>query len=133
MRRIARRSSKSAAGYLVGPECMGANAFVEPGSARLPLVRTPAQPGRARLYVTASSAQPGRARLYGLSALIVLLLAACTSTDRLRDTQVRPMDRPECQVGTQRRDLDAGVPTLIGGTGCRTDPSNPRPLNKRPK
>lgn len=133
MRKIARRSSIPAAGYPVGPECMGANAFVEPGSARLPLVRTPAQPGRARLYVTASSAQPGVARRYGLSALIVFLLAACTSTDRLRDTQVRPMDRPECQVGTQRRDLDAGVPTLIGGTGCRTDPSNPRPLNKRPE
>ena len=133
MRKMARRSPKPAAGYPVGPECMEANAFVEPGSARLPLVRTPAQPGRARLYVTASSAQPGRARLYGLSALIVFLLAACTSTDRLRDTQVRPMDRPECQVGTQRRDLDAGVPTLIGGTGCRSDPSNPRPLNKRPE
>lgn len=134
MRKMARRSPKPAAGYPVGPECMEANAFVEPGSSRLPLVRTPAQPGRARLYyVTASSAQPGRARLYGLSALIVLLLAACTSTDRLRDTQVRPMDRPECQVGTQRRDLDAGVPTLIGGTGCRSDPSNPRPLNKRPE
>ncbi|WP_313461156.1 hypothetical protein [Stenotrophomonas sp.] len=79
------------------------------------MARTPAQPGRARLY------------------LIALALTACTSTDRLRDTQVRPMDRPECQVGTQRRDLDAGVPTLIGGTGCRSDPSNPRPLNKRPE
>jgi len=66
-----------------------------------------------------------------VTLLIALALTACTSTERLRDTQVRPMDRPECQVGSQRRDLDAGVPTLIGGTGCRSDPSNPRPLNKR--
>lgn len=125
MRKITRRSSKPAATN--ARDC----AFVEPGSARLPLARIPAQPGRARLYVTPSSAQPGMARLYMSSVLIVLLLAACTSTDRLHDTQVRPMDRPECQVGSQRRDLDAGVPTLIGGTGCRSDPSNPRPLNKR--
>nr|WP_253256764.1 hypothetical protein [Stenotrophomonas sp. VV52] len=49
----------------------------------------------------------------------------------MRDTQVRPTDRPECNVGSQRQDLNAGVPTLIGGTGCRTDPSQPMPLNKR--
>ncbi|MGH8043483.1 MAG: hypothetical protein ACREOX_02615 [Stenotrophomonas sp.] len=42
------------------------------------------------------------------------------------------MDRPECQVGSQRRDLDAGVPVLIGGTGCRGNPSAPQPLNRRP-
>ena len=68
-----------------------------------------------------------------LALLIGASLAACSSTDdRLRDAQVRPMDRPECQVGSQRRDLDAGVPTLIGGTGCRGDPSAPQPLNRRP-
>ena len=65
--------------------------------------------------------------------LIAALLPACSSTDdRLRDAQVRPMDRPECQVGSQRRDLDAGVPVLIGGTGCRGNPSAPQPLNRRP-
>lgn len=42
------------------------------------------------------------------------------------------MDRPECQVGSQRRDLDAGVPALIGGTGCRGNPGAAHPLNKRP-
>jgi len=68
-----------------------------------------------------------------LALLIGASLAACSSTDdRLRDAQVRPMDRPECQVGSQRRDLDAGVPALIGGTGCRGDPSAPQPLNRRP-
>lgn len=66
-----------------------------------------------------------------LLPLIIAALPACSSTDRLRDTQVRPSDRPECNVGTMRRDLDTGLPTLIGGTGCRADPSNPRPLNKR--
>lgn len=66
-----------------------------------------------------------------LPLLIAVLLPACSSTDRMRDTQVRPTDRPECNVGSARRDLDAGVPTLIGGTGCRTDPSRPMPLNKR--
>lgn len=65
--------------------------------------------------------------------LIAAVLPACSSTDdRLRDAQVRPMDRPECQVGSQRRDLDAGVPVLIGGTGCRGNPSAPQPLNRRP-
>ena len=65
--------------------------------------------------------------------LIAALLPACSTTDdRLRDAQVRPMDRPECQVGSQRRDLDAGVPVLIGGTGCRGNPSAPQPLNRRP-
>ncbi len=67
-----------------------------------------------------------------LLALIPLALAACSVTgDRLGDTQVRPGDRPECQVGSQRQDLAAGVPSLIGGTGCRTDPDRPRPLNTR--
>jgi hypothetical protein len=87
----------------------------------------PVAPGSARPFMTPT--MPGRARRYGL--LIAVLLAACSSTDRLRDTQVRPTDRPECNVGTMRRDLDTGLPTLIGGTGCRADPSNPRPLNKR--
>ena len=64
-------------------------------------------------------------------ALIGVVLAACSTGDRLGDTQVRPTDRPECLVGSQRQDLSAGVPTLIGGSGCRTDPDNPRPLNKR--
>lgn len=64
--------------------------------------------------------------------LIAGALAACSSTDRLGDAQVRPMDRPECQVGSQRRDLDAGVPVLIGGTGCRGNPDAPQPMNRRP-
>ncbi len=64
-------------------------------------------------------------------ALISAALAACSTGDRLGDTQVRPTDRPECLVGSQRQDLSAGLPTLIGGSGCRTDPDNPRPLNKR--
>jgi len=64
-------------------------------------------------------------------ALISAVLAACSMDDRLGDTQIRPTDRPECLVGSQRQDLSAGVPTLIGGSGCRTDPDNPRPLNKR--
>lgn len=64
-------------------------------------------------------------------ALISVVLAACSTGDRLGDTQVRPTDRPECLVGSQRQDVSAGVPTLIGGSGCRTDPDNPRPLNKR--
>ncbi|HDS1578941.1 TPA: hypothetical protein QEL15_000983 [Stenotrophomonas maltophilia] len=63
-------------------------------------------------------------------ALIGALLAACSTGDRLGDTQVRPTDRPECLVGSQRQDLSAGIPTLIGGSGCRTDPDHPRPLNK---
>lgn len=63
-------------------------------------------------------------------ALIGALLAACSTGDRLGDTQVRPTDRPECLVGSQRKDLSADVPTLIGGSGCRTDPDHPRPLNK---
>lgn len=62
--------------------------------------------------------------------LIGLVLAACSTTDRLGDAQVRPSDRPECQVGSQRDDLSAGVPTLIGGTGCRSDPDHARPLDK---
>ncbi len=64
--------------------------------------------------------------------LIVGALAACSTSERLADTQVRPMDRPECQVGSQRRDLDAGVPALIGGTGCRGTPDAPQPLNRQP-
>ena len=64
-------------------------------------------------------------------ALIGAALAACSTGDRLGDTQVRPTDRPECLVGSQRQDLAAGTPALIGGSGCRTDPDNPRPLNKR--
>ncbi|MER2178071.1 MAG: hypothetical protein ABS955_10375 [Stenotrophomonas maltophilia] len=68
-----------------------------------------------------------------LALLIGASLTACSSTDdRLRDAQVRPMDRPECQVGSQRRDLDAGVPALIGGTGCRGTPDAPQPLNRQP-
>jgi|GEM_PF-270543 hypothetical protein len=67
-----------------------------------------------------------------LALLIAASLAACSSTERLGDARVRPMDRPECQVGSQRRDLDAGVPALIGGTGCRGNPDAPDPLNKRP-
>ncbi len=67
-----------------------------------------------------------------MALLIAVALAACSSTQRLGDAQVRPMDRPECQVGSQRRDLDAGVPVLIGGTGCRGNPDAPQPLNKRP-
>ncbi|WP_343042747.1 hypothetical protein [Stenotrophomonas tumulicola] len=63
-------------------------------------------------------------------ALFGLVLAACSTTDRFGDAQVRPSDRPECQVGSQRDDLSAGVPTLIGGTGCRSDPDHARPLNK---
>ncbi|WP_228886627.1 hypothetical protein [Stenotrophomonas rhizophila] len=64
--------------------------------------------------------------------LIAATLAACSSYGRLGDAQVRPMDRPECQVGSQRRDLDAGVPVLIGGTGCRGNPDAVQPLNKQP-
>jgi hypothetical protein len=65
--------------------------------------------------------------------LIAAVLPACSSgMDRLGDAQVRPMDRPECQVGSERRDLDAGVPVLIGGTGCRGNPAAPHPLNRRP-
>ncbi|MEG0182954.1 MAG: hypothetical protein RR704_05790 [Stenotrophomonas sp.] len=65
--------------------------------------------------------------------LIAAVLPACSSgRDRLGDAQVRPMDRPECQVGSERRDLDAGVPVLIGGTGCRSNPAAPQPLNRRP-
>lgn len=65
--------------------------------------------------------------------LIAAVLPACSSgMDRLGDAQVRPMDRPECQVGSERRDLDAGVPVLIGGTGCRGNPAAPQPLNRRP-
>jgi len=68
-----------------------------------------------------------------LALLIGASLAACSSTDdRLGDAQVRPMDRPECQVGSQRRDLDAGVPVLIGGTGCRGNPDATQPLNRQP-
>ncbi|MFG6108394.1 hypothetical protein [Stenotrophomonas nematodicola] len=74
---------------------------------------------------------PGACRA-AASLLIVAALAACSSTQRLDDAQVRPMDRPECQVGSQRRDLDAGVPVLIGGTGCRGNPDASQPLNKRP-
>ena len=66
-------------------------------------------------------------------ALIGTALAACSTGDRLGDTQVRPTDRPECLVGSQRQDLSAGVPTLIGGSGCRTDLDHPRPLNKPPE
>lgn len=66
-------------------------------------------------------------------ALIGVVLAACSMDDRLGDTQVRPTDRPECLVGSQRQDLSAGVPTLIGGSGCHTDPDHPRPLNKPPE
>ena len=66
-------------------------------------------------------------------ALIGTALAACSTGDRLGDTQVRPTDRPECLVGSQRQDLSAGVPTLSGGSGCRTDPDHPRPLNKPPE
>jgi len=63
-----------------------------------------------------------------LLALIPLALAACSVTgDRLGDDQVRPGDRPECQVGSQRQDLAAGVPSLMGGTGCRADPGRTRP------
>jgi hypothetical protein len=95
---------------------------------RLPsALRTPVAPAVGRRK--ASLADRFTRRL--LLPLIIAALTACSSTDRLRDTQVRPTDRPECNVGTMRRDLDTGLPTLIGGTGCRADPSNPRPLNKR--
>jgi hypothetical protein len=77
-----------------------------------------------------ASVNPGRTILTLL--LIVGALAACSTSERLGDTQVRPMDRPECQVGSQRRDLDAGVPALIGGTGCRGTPDAPHPLNRQP-
>lgn len=63
--------------------------------------------------------------------LIALAMAACSSNGRYADTQVRPGDRPECLVGSQRQELAAGVPALIGGTGCRGNPDQPRPLNKR--
>lgn len=66
-------------------------------------------------------------------ALIGAALAACSMDDRLGDTQIRPTDRPECLVGSQRQDLASGVRPLIGGTGCRVDPDNPRPLNKPPE
>ncbi|HEL3784256.1 TPA: hypothetical protein UM046_002021 [Stenotrophomonas maltophilia] len=66
-------------------------------------------------------------------ALISAVLAACSMDDRLGDTQIRPTDRPECLVGSQRQDLASGVRPLIGGTGCRADPDNPRPLNKPPE
>ncbi|AUI06774.1 MULTISPECIES: hypothetical protein [Stenotrophomonas] len=66
-------------------------------------------------------------------ALIGAALAACSMDDRLGDTQIRPTDRPECLVGSQRQDLASGVRPLIGGTGCRADPDNPRPLNKPPE
>ena len=66
-------------------------------------------------------------------ALIGAALAACSTGDRLGDTQIRPTDRPECLVGSQRQDLASGVRPLIGGTGCRADPDNPRPLNKPPE
>lgn len=64
-------------------------------------------------------------------ALIVAAVPACSMDDRLGDTQVRPTDRPECLVGSQRQDLASGARPLIGGTGCRVDPDNPRPLNPR--
>ncbi len=67
-----------------------------------------------------------------LLLLIAASLAACSTSERLGDAQVRPMDRPECQVGSQRRDLDAGVPALIGGTGCRGNPDATQPLNRQP-
>ncbi|AWH16954.1 hypothetical protein C1922_06285 [Stenotrophomonas sp. ZAC14D2_NAIMI4_7] len=66
-------------------------------------------------------------------ALIVAVLPACSMDDRLGDTQIRPTDRPECLVGSQRQDLASGVKPLIGGTGCRVDPDNPRPLNRPPE
>ncbi len=68
----------------------------------------------------------------GVLLLIAASLAACSTSERLGDAQVRPMDRPECQVGSQRRDLDAGVPALIGGTGCRGNPDATQPLNRQP-
>ncbi len=68
----------------------------------------------------------------GVLVLIAAGLAACSTSERLGDAQVRPMDRPECQVGSQRRDLDAGVPALIGGTGCRGNPDATQPLNRQP-
>jgi hypothetical protein len=68
----------------------------------------------------------------GVLVLIAASLAACSTSERLGDAQVRPMDRPECQVGSQRRDLDAGVPALIGGTGCRGNPDATQSLNRQP-
>lgn len=68
----------------------------------------------------------------GVLLLIAAGLTACSTSERLGDAQVRPMDRPECQVGSQRRDLDAGVPALIGGTGCRGNPDATQPLNRQP-
>ena len=93
-------------------------------------MNTPSATPRAVVPV-AGRRLPDRFIRTALPLLIAALLAACSSTDRMRDTQVRPTDRPECNVGSQRQDLNAGVPTLIGGTGCRTDPSQPMPLNKR--
>lgn len=65
--------------------------------------------------------------------LIACALAACSSNARLDDAQVRPTDRPECRVGSQRQDLAGGVPVLIGGTGCRADPERTRPLDRPPR
>lgn len=73
------------------------------------------------------------ARFCAALALISCALAACSSDTRRDDTQVRPTDRPECQVGSQRQDLADRVPTLIGGTGCRADPERPRPLERPPR
>lgn len=56
-------------------------------------------------------------------ALIGAALAACSTGDRLGDTQVRPTDRPECLVGSQRQDLSAGVPTLIGAAAAAPTPT----------
>jgi len=92
-------------------------------------VAPPVVPAAARLQ----SLPADRFIPAALALLIGASLAACSSTDdRLRDAQVRPMDRPECQVGSQRRDLDAGVPALIGGTGCRGNPDATQPLNRQP-
>ena len=51
-------------------------------------------------------------------ALISVVLAACSTGDRLGDTQVRPTDRPECLVGSQRQDLSAYP--LIGAAAAAT-------------
>ena len=101
---------------------------VVPAAGRLQAIRTTVVPAAGRLPVNpVSPITPVLAVL-----LIAALLAACSSNGRLGDAQVRPMDRPECQVGSQRRDLDAAVPVLIGGTGCRSNPDAAQPLNKQP-
>ncbi|WMJ68384.1 hypothetical protein [Stenotrophomonas sp. 24(2023)] len=72
-------------------------------------------------------------RAEGIGVVVMAVgLAACSANDRWADTQVRPTDRAECLVGSQRKDM-RDVQPLIGGTGCRADPANPKNLYKPPE